>query len=123
MIHLESFCAYLKIGWIKRLTENMDGSWQKIIMSDLQIFGGERVLSLEKEKIKEFALNLKNSFWRDVFFSFYTAKPCTKENLREILSLDILYFVPVAELSYYIRWKQFGIQYGKVLSFKNIKFF
>lgn len=111
MVHLESFCAYLKISWIKRLLENVEGSWQKLIISNLQLFGGERVLSLEKEKIKEIASNLRNPFWRDVFFSFYSAKPCTKENLREILSLDILNFVPIAEFPYYSHWKQFGIQY------------
>ena len=32
MIHLQSFCAYLKVSWTKRLVENLDGYWQKILL-------------------------------------------------------------------------------------------
>jgi hypothetical protein len=35
----------------------------------------------------------------------------TKMNTDELLSLDILNFVPVTDLNYYIRWIEQNVQY------------
>ena len=52
MIHIHSFNIYLKLSWIKRLLTNPEGKWQKLFLTDLKQYGGERVLYLQKEKLK-----------------------------------------------------------------------
>jgi hypothetical protein len=66
MIDLQSFNIYLKVGWIKRLFSNLDGDWQKVLLFNLQSYGGERILTFQKEKLKEVAMKLTNPFWKDV---------------------------------------------------------
>jgi hypothetical protein len=59
-------------------------------------------------------MKLTNPFWKDVLFSYHFAKPYTKMNTDELLSLDNLNFVPVTDLNYYIRWiEQIGILFTK----------
>ena len=111
MIDLQSFNIYLKVGWIKRLFSNLDGDWQKVLLFNLQSYGGERILTFQKEKLKEVAMKLTNPFWKDVLSSYHFAKPYTKMNTDELLSLDILNFVPVTDLNYYIRWIEHNVQY------------
>jgi hypothetical protein len=53
MIHLQQFNAYLKISWIKRFFSNLKGGWQKIMAKNIKYYGGERIFSLQKEKILE----------------------------------------------------------------------
>jgi hypothetical protein len=50
MIHIHSFNIYLKLSWIKRLLTNPEGKWQKLFLTDLKQYGGERVLYLQKKK-------------------------------------------------------------------------
>ena len=50
MIHLQSFIAYLKISWIKRFYDNTDSFWQKILLQNLDDYGGERVFHFQAEK-------------------------------------------------------------------------
>jgi hypothetical protein len=71
----------------------------------------QRILTFQKEKLKEVAMKLTNPFWKDVLSSYHFAKPYTKMNTNELLSLDILNFVPV---------KIIGIQFISSL-FKCIK--
>ena len=47
-------------------------------------------------------MKLTNPFWKDVLSSYHLPKPYTKLNTDELLSLDILNFVPVTDLNYYI---------------------
>ena len=56
-------------------------------------------------------MKLTNHFWKDVLSSYHFAKPYTKMNTNELLSLDILNFVPVTDLNYYIRWIEHNVQY------------
>jgi hypothetical protein len=56
-------------------------------------------------------MKLTNPFWKDVLSSYHFAKPYTKMNTDELLSLDILNFVPVTDLNYYIRWIEHNVQY------------
>jgi hypothetical protein len=44
-------------------------------------------------------MKLTNPFWKDVLSSYHLAKPYTKLNTDELLSLDILNFVPVTDLN------------------------
>ena len=60
MIHLQSESAYLKVSWTKRLVENLDGYWQKILLFYLKNYGGIRIFSFQKEKIKEVALQVQS---------------------------------------------------------------
>ena len=84
---------------------------QKVLLFNLQSYGGERILTFQKEKLKEVAMKLTNPFWKDVLSSYHFAKPYTKMNTNELLSLDILNFVPVTDLNYYIRWIEHNVQY------------
>lgn len=68
------------------------------------------MFNLESSKLNEIMLKLSNPFWRDVISSFANAKPLTKVNIDDILSLDILNFVPCSDFIYYDRWKIFGIK-------------
>jgi hypothetical protein len=43
------------VGWIKRLFSNLDGDWQKVLLFNLQSYGGKRILTFQKEKLKEVA--------------------------------------------------------------------
>jgi hypothetical protein len=70
MIDLQSFNIYLKVGWIKRLFSNLDGDWQKVLLFNLQSYGGERILTFQKEfsnppdiyhRLKYFALSYLTS--------------------------------------------------------------
>jgi hypothetical protein len=56
-------------------------------------------------------MKLTNPFWKDVLSSYHLAKHYTKLNIDELLSLDILNFVPVTDLNYYIRWIEHNVQY------------
>ena len=56
-------------------------------------------------------MQLTNPFWKDVLSSYHLIKPYTKLNTDDILSLDILNFVPVTDLTYYIRWIDHNVQY------------
>jgi hypothetical protein len=84
------------------LFSNLDGDWKKVLLFNLQSYGGERILTFQKEKLKEVAMKLTNPFWKDVLSSYRFAKPYTKMNTDKLLSLDILNFVPVTDLNYYI---------------------
>jgi hypothetical protein len=48
MIHIHSFNIYLKLSMIKILLTNPEGKWQKLFLTDLKQYGGERVLYLQK---------------------------------------------------------------------------
>jgi hypothetical protein len=37
----------------------------------LQSYGGKRVLTFQKEKLKEVAMKLTNPFWKDVLSSYH----------------------------------------------------
>lgn len=113
MIHLESFNTYLKLGWIKRYLSNLDGNWQTLLNHNLKPYGGERSIYLQKEKLKDISMNLKNLFWKDVFSCLSDAKPYTKHTIEEIFSLDILNFSPIADFPYYSSWKSRGVQFLK----------
>ena len=91
MIHLQQFNAYLKISWIKIFFSNLKGGWQ---------YGGERICSLQKEKILEISKIFSNPFWKDVFYSLYLAKPIVKLNIKECLSLDLLNFVSIDDFPF-----------------------
>jgi hypothetical protein len=52
-------------------------------------------------ELEEVAMKLTNPFWKDVLSSYHLVKPYTKFNTDDILSLDILNFVPVTDLTYY----------------------
>jgi hypothetical protein len=53
MIHLQQFNAYLKISWVKKISSNLKGGWEKIMAKKIKYYGGERIFSLQKEKILE----------------------------------------------------------------------
>ena len=101
----------LKWDGFKRLLSDPAGPWQKILLDNLYNFGGERLLYLSNIKIKEVAAKLSNPFWKDVFICFGKARPITKMCIQEILSLDILNFVPVDEFLFYSRWENKGVKY------------
>ena len=103
MIHLFSFIAYLKFSWVKRFLSNPSGGWQSILMSILNQFGGARVLTLQKCKIQEISTNISNLFWKSVLDSLSLAKPVTKINIKECLSLDILNFIEVKDFSHFLK--------------------
>jgi hypothetical protein len=60
MIHIHSFNIYLKLSWINC---------------------GERVLYLQKEKLREISVSLKNPFWSDVLLCLSEAKPHTDSSV------------------------------------------
>ena len=72
---------------------------KKVLLFNRQSYGGERILTFQKEKLKEVAMKLTNPFWKDVLSSYHLAKPYTKLKTDELLSLDILNFVPVTDLN------------------------
>ena len=110
MVHLESFSSYLKVGWVKKFLGNLSGNWQSVIGVELERYGGERVFSLHREKMKITAEKISNPFWKDVLFSMYLAKPDTKQTMQDILSLDILNFVDIEDFPFFKRWNTFGIK-------------
>ena len=58
----------------------MDGDWQKVLLFNLQSYGGKKNLTFQKEKLKEVAMKLTNPFWKDVLSSYHLAKLYTKLN-------------------------------------------
>lgn len=120
-VHLQSFCRYLKISWIKRYFLNVNGDWQNLLLQELKLYGEERVLYLQKEKLLEITNVLKNPFWKDVLTSLALAKPLVKDCLPSVLSLDILNFMKVEEIKLYLNWKDKGIQYVKDIFDFNAK--
>ena len=82
-----------------------------LLLFNLQSYGGERFLTFQKGELEEVAMQLTNPFWKDVLSSYHLIKPYTKLNTDDILSLDILNFVPVTDLTYYIRWIDHNVQY------------
>ena len=109
MIHLQQFNAYLKISWVKKISSNLKGGWEKIMAKKIKYYGGERIFSLQKEKILEISKIFTNSFWKDVFYSLYLAKSLVKLNIKECLSLDLLNFVSIDDFPFYMRWENAGV--------------
>jgi hypothetical protein len=72
---------------------------------NIKYYGGERIFSLQKEKILEISKIFSNPFWKDVFYSLYLAKPLVKLNIKECLSLDLLNFVSIDDFPFYMRWE------------------
>ena len=68
-----------------------------LLLFNLQSYGGERFLTFQKGELEEVAMKLTNPFWKDVLSSYHLVKPYTKFNTDDILSLDILNFVPVTD--------------------------
>ena len=56
---------------------------------------------------------MSNPFWKDAFLSLHYAKPCTKISINELLSLDILNFIPVKDFYFYLNWQNYGIKHLK----------
>ena len=77
---------YLKLSWIKILLTNPEGKWQKLFLTDLKQYGGERV-------------------WSDVLLCLSEAKPHTDSSVNDILSSDILNFSSLDGFPYYLLWK------------------
>ena len=71
--------------------------------------GKSEFFSLQKEKILELSKIFSNSFWKDVFYSLYLAKPLVKLNIKECLSLDLLNFVSIDDFPFYMRWGNAGV--------------
>ena len=109
MIHLQQFNAYLKISLVKKISSNWKGGWEKIMAKKIKYYGGERICSLQKEKIREISKIFSNPFWKDVFYSLYLAKPLVKLNIKECLSLDLLNFVSIDDFPFYMRWEKAGV--------------
>jgi hypothetical protein len=82
----------------------LKGDWEKIMAKKINYYGGERIFSLQKEKILEISKIFSNPFWKDVFYSLYLAKPLVKLNIKECLSLDLLNFVSIDDFPFYMRW-------------------
>jgi hypothetical protein len=101
MIHIHSFNIYLKLSMIKILLTNPEGKWQKLFLTDLKQYGGERVLYLQKKKLREISV----SFWSDVLLCLSEAKPHTYSSVNDILSSDILNFSSLDDFPYYLLWK------------------
>ena len=124
MIHLDSFTHYLKLSWIKRYLINPDGNWQSLLLLELKKYGGDRVFHSDKDKLKEVSNFIKNQFWKDTLCSLSKAKPIVKLCIKEIMSLDILNYVPVTNFNDYLVWKESGIEYLKdIVDFDNRTFF
>ena len=124
MIHIHSFNIYLKLSWIKRLLTNPEGKWQKLFLTDLKQYGGERVLYLQKEKLREISVSLKNPFWSDVLLCLSEAKPHTDSSVNDILSLDILNFSSLDDFPYYLLWKNRGVQFvSDLINHENKQFY
>jgi hypothetical protein len=69
-----------------------------LFLTDLKQYGGERVLYLQKEKLREISVSLKNPFWSDVLLCLSEAKPHTDSHFKNlsvgfwtILSIRLLY--------------------------------
>ena len=87
----------------------MKGGWQKNMAKNIKYYGGERIFSLQKEKILEISKIFSNPFWKDVFYRLYLAKPLVKLNIKECLSLDLLNFVSNDDFPFYMRWGNAGV--------------
>jgi hypothetical protein len=87
-------------------------------LKKIKYYGGERIFSLQKEKILEMSKIFSNPFWKDVFYSLYVAKPLVKLNIKECLSLDLLNFVSIDDFPFYMRWENAG-----VTNYTNFKLF
>lgn len=123
MVHLPSFNHYLKLSWVKRFLTNPEGNWQYLLQLELSSFGGERVFNFQKEKLAEVSIHVKNPFWKDTLYSLSLAKPLTKSYIKDIMSLDILNFVPVTNFSIYVNLKHYGVQFLKDIVDCNSKTF
>ena len=110
MTHLESFSSYLKVNWAKKFLLDQTGIWQSVIGAELDKYGGERLFTLQRDKVKCIAEKLHNPFWKDVLLGFYFAKPKLERTMPDLLSLDILNFVEVEDFPFFMRWKSFGIK-------------
>jgi hypothetical protein len=54
MIHLQQFNAYLKISWVKKISSNWKGGWEKIMAKKIKYYGGERIFSLQRKRSLKF---------------------------------------------------------------------
>ena len=109
MIHLPSFIDYIKIKWLKRIHENPNGLWQKLLSLIIGIkTDAEGVWWLSRNKLLELKKNVKNCFWKDVIESVIKVK---KEQLSvsEYIQEDIRNFCSLSEYDFYTKWRENGV--------------
>ena len=61
--------------------------------------------------VKEISKIFSNTFWKDVFYSLYLAKPLVKLNIKpqDCLSLDLFNFVSIDDFHFYMIWENAGV--------------
>ena len=67
MPHISSFCAALKVAWLKKVLDiNYIASWKTLLLDTLEGFGGDKILYLPSEGLLK-SLHNFNPFWKSVF--------------------------------------------------------
>ena len=67
MPHISSFCAALKVAWLKKVLDiNYVASWKTLLLDTLEGFGGDKMLYLPSEGLLK-SLHNFNPFWKSVF--------------------------------------------------------
>ena len=67
ILHITSFCAALKIAWLKKMLDiDYIAAWKTLLVDTLENFGGDRILHLTREGLINSSHKF-NSFWKNVF--------------------------------------------------------
>ena len=65
--HIPSFCAALKIAWLKKIMNiNYIETWKTLLLETLERYGGDKILYLTSECILV-SLDNFNPFWKSTF--------------------------------------------------------
>ena len=86
MPHIYSFIKALKISWLRRVIQQANyTTWYILNPIDF-----DKVLSLGGEYARNLAMNIRNSFWKDILISLADfCKEVKSEEIKTVLSLPL----------------------------------
>ena len=85
--HIELFCEALKMSWLNKLLDPMNMSpWKILLLSDIEKYGGDKILYLKREGLESISDKLK-PFWRDILLNLSELLPPKDEEENNIINI------------------------------------
>ena len=104
----------LKISWLKRLTENNNSKWKKMIQEQLPKTNNMNYLhfNLKKEDVQKAFPRLYNTFWKEILEEYYEINYKKPEEIENITN-QIIWFNSNIKIDnrtiYYQKWEEKNI--------------
>ena len=122
MTHIKSFCAALKITWVKRILDNQnEGLWKLFFQVQMNPYGNDFVFSGNFQAVDIVHFNL-SPFWQDVLLAWASYKYYNPVKFKDVVSQSIWNntFIKIGgKMIFFGSWFDLGIKYIKDIMREN----